>query len=104
MSATKKSNSPPPAWRPLRYQSDHPMLLTIRPGASADDVANWLNARLGMLDAMLVLTYGEAPALDLPDDMADSYLWACAELASECRELYSELSCKVSFEAKGGGA
>jgi len=104
MSATKKANRPPPAWGPLRYQSDHPMLLTIRADASVNDVSNWLNARLGMLDAMLVLTYGEAAALDLADDAADSYLWACAELASECRGLFSELSRMASFEAKGGEA
>lgn len=102
MSAPKKPSNQPPAWGPLRYQSEHPMLLTIRPDASAGDVSNWLNARLGMLDAMLVLTYGEAAALDLSDEAADSYLWACAELASECRALHSELSRVVSFEAKGG--
>lgn len=27
----EEANSPPPPWGPLRYQSDHPMLLTIRP-------------------------------------------------------------------------
>lgn len=100
MNATKKTNAPPITWRPLCYQSEHPMLLTIRPDASANDISNWLHARLGMLDAMTTLTYGAAAALDLADDAADYYLRACAELASECRALFSELSRVASFEAK----
>lgn len=104
MSAPKKTSNPPPDWGPLRYQSESPMPLAIRPDASVSDVANWLDARLRMLDAMLVLTYGEAAALDLADEAADSYLWACSELASECRAMYSELFRVASFVTEGGAA
>ncbi|GAB1394486.1 hypothetical protein MASR1M60_26500 [Rhodocyclaceae bacterium] len=92
----------PPAWGPLRYQSDCPMPLAIRPDASVSEVSNHLSARLRMLEAMLTLTYGEAPALELCDGEADSYLWACGLLASECRALHSELSRVASFKTEGG--
>ena len=99
--APKKTNSPPPAWGPLRYQSDHPMSLAIRPDATVDEVANRLNARLALLDAMLLLTCGDAPAFDLCDEAADSFMWGCSELASECRALYSELFRVASLEPRG---
>lgn len=102
MSAPKTTNCPPITWEPLRYQTGALIPLAIRPDASVFDVANWLDTRLGMLDAMLQLTYGGAPVIGLPDAERGFYLWACSELASECRALHSELFRVGSFEAKGG--
>lgn len=64
-------------------------LLQIRPGADKADIADLLIVRLTHLHAMLEGTYGIGK--EWFDDMAslqrEGYMWGCAYLAEECKEL-----------------
>ena len=48
-----------------------------------------LSKKLGQLQAMLMMTYGNArETIDsMSDDLRDSYFWACADMANDCIEL-----------------
>lgn len=57
------------------------------------DIADTLNAKLSQLTAMLAVTYGcGGPTFrEFNDEIQDNYMWACSDLADECRELFSAL-------------
>jgi len=45
--------------------------------------------KIAQLEALLHGTYGEAQEgfNSMADELRDNYLWACADLAGECKEL-----------------
>lgn len=89
-----RAKNPQPAWEPLRHTSGIAMTLTIRPDAKDDDVKHLLAAKLVHLEAMLVATYGcngeEFRCWN--EALQDNFMWACAEIASECRAILDVLS------------
>lgn len=64
-------------------------LYSVSEKASRSDVHNQLNGRLGQLSAMLTITCGVGAGVfdDWSTEIKDDYLWACAMIAKECREL-----------------
>lgn len=53
-----------------------------------------LQQKLAHLDAMLLMTYGQAGETfrGMRDDVQDNFLWSCSVLASECHQLADGLS------------
>jgi len=63
------------------------------PDAATEDVTDHLNAKLGQLSAMLHLIFGEGLGHfnNMSDTIKDNYLWSCAMIADECKELADRL-------------
>jgi len=68
-------------------------LYHVAPSASKTDIINQLQARLAQLSAMLCTTYGGGFETfdNWSEDVKDNYLWGCATMADECRELCQRL-------------
>ena len=64
-----------------------------KPDASSVDITDHLNAKLGQLSAMLHLIFGEGLGRfnNMNDTIQDNYLWSCAMIADECKELVERL-------------
>lgn len=64
-----------------------------KPDASTDSITNHLGAKLAQLSAMLHLVYGEGLERfnNMNDTIQDNYLWSCAMIADECKELAERL-------------
>ncbi len=63
------------------------------PNAAPGDIADHLTAKLGQLSAMLHLVFGEGLESfeNMSDSIKNSYLWSCAMIADECKELSERL-------------
>ncbi len=61
--------------------------------AATEDITDHLNAKLGQLSAMLHLIFGEGLErfTNMNDTIQDNYLWSCAMVADECKELAERL-------------
>ena len=57
--------------------------------ARKGDLIDALDAKLSQLSSMLVFTYGCGGSAfrSYTDEIQDNYMWACSNLADECREL-----------------
>lgn len=99
-SSAADSSSTSTGWAPLTYTSDIPLVTAIRPDATDASVKNLLSIKLTHLEAMLMATYGESgESFRVWNDLLqDNFMWSCAELATECRALFSALG------SKGGAA
>jgi hypothetical protein len=66
-------------------------LYALANGAKRDDIQSTLSAKLAQLKAMLCITYGCGAGTfqNLSVDIQENYMWACADLAAECRALAS---------------
>ncbi len=64
-----------------------------KPDAATEDITDHLNAKLGQLSAMLHLIFGEGLErfTSMNDAIQDNYLWSCAMIADECKELAERL-------------
>ena len=64
-------------------------LYQIHPDATSADARDQLSARLSQLHSMLIITHGCGLESfeNWSDDIKDNYLWGCAMLAKECKEL-----------------
>lgn len=60
---------------------------------SARDNYDTLTRKLCQLEAMLVLSYGDArQAIDeMNDSLRDHYYWACADMAKDCGNLLAAI-------------
>lgn len=70
-------------------------LYAIAPGKTREDVFHQLDTRLAQLSAILGVCYGVTGSAfreDLPAEVQDGILWACADLASESQDLLSAMS------------
>ncbi len=58
------------------------------------DRLNDLDQKLAQLEAILVMTHGDAGESfrSMSDDLQDNFLWTCRTLASDCKELALGLS------------
>ena len=59
------------------------------------DMANHISARLAQLEAMLNATYGDSGQGfrdDLTEAVQDNYMWACAMMAGEIRQLFEVMT------------
>lgn len=83
-------------WAPLLHVSDIPLVTAIRPDATDASVKYLLSVKLTHLEAMLMATYGESGESFRAwnDLLQDNFMWSCAELATECRALFSALGSK----------
>jgi len=65
----------------------------IAEGASAGDLYNHLHTQLTHLSVMLLMTYGGGGESfrNYNDQIQDEYMWACSQLADECRELFPQV-------------
>lgn len=61
------------------------------------DLADHLESRLMHLDSMLHMTYGGGGESfrSFSEEIQDSYLWACSEMAAECLELVRQLMARM---------
>jgi hypothetical protein len=77
-------------------------LYVLNPEASSACVASQLDMRLAQLSAILSSTHGEGfeTFRGLSNEAMASTLWACADMASECRELVGILETMRHDEAK----
>jgi hypothetical protein len=59
------------------------------PDAAPCDITDHMNAKLGQLSAMLHLIFGEGLGRfnNMGDAIQDNYLWSCAMITDECKEL-----------------
>ena len=76
--------------RPLAFTAASG-LYAIAAGAHKMHAMDQLSARVSQLEALLEMATGlgfEAFS-EMDDDRRESYLWCCAMLAKECRELVS---------------
>jgi len=66
-------------------------------GASVGDLSDYLDTRLAHLSALLEVAYGGGGEAfrGYSDAIQDQYLWACAQLADECRELFPQVMAKT---------
>ena len=66
-------------------------LYTLADGAERDDIQSTLSAKLGQLKAMLKITYGASAESfhNYNREIQENYMWACADLAEECKVLAS---------------
>lgn len=64
-----------------------------KPDAETTDVTDHLNARLGQLSAMLHLIVGEGLGRfqNMNNTIQEDYLWSCAMISDECKELVERL-------------
>lgn len=53
-----------------------------------------LTAKLAQLQALLMMTYGEARESieSMNDVLRDNYFWACSDMANDCLKLAEDLS------------
>ena len=65
---------------------------SIALGIDADDVRDCLDARLGQLYAMLMMTRGDGGESfrAYNDEIQDNYMQSCTALAEECRALFEQ--------------
>lgn len=61
------------------------------------DECNNLTRKLAQLKAMLSMTYGDAEETfsGMNDDLRDSFMWACSDMADECHALSETISATV---------
>lgn len=78
--------------RDLAFTAASP-IYQAKPDAATEDVTDHLNAKLGQLSAMLHLIFGEGLSRfnNMSDTIQDNYLWSCAMIADECKELAEHL-------------
>ena len=64
-------------------------LYALADGAKRDDIQSTLSAKLAQLEAMLKVTYGCSGEIfrNHNSTIQDNYMWACVNLATECRAL-----------------
>lgn len=69
----------------------------IAEGVSAGDLSDHLDNRLAHLSALLMMTYGDGGEAfrGYNDQIQDEFMWACAQLADECRELFPQVMAKA---------
>ena len=62
-------------------------------GTRKADITDHLNAKVGQLSAMLHLIVGEGLGRFqcMSDTIQDDYIWSCAMIADECKELVERL-------------
>ena len=61
----------------------------------ADDMSSQISAKLAQLEAMLSAVYGESGQgfrEDLTEAVQDNYMWACAMMAGEIRQLFEAMT------------
>lgn len=77
----------PPGLRPV---------YAIAESTTRADLENLLTIRLAHLDALMVMTYGteEGGFNSYGDKIKDDYLWACSNMARECRELFRQIEAR----------
>lgn len=76
------------------------MNFTASPGLYAiagdtSDMASHISARLAQLESMLNATYGQSGRgfrEDLTEAVQDNYMWACAMMAGEIRQLFEAMT------------
>ncbi len=106
-STRSKQASEPAAqtWPDLLYPSDIPMPIAIHPGATAFDVKNLLSAKLAQLEAMLMVTHGDAGESFRCSNytLQDNFMWSCMDVATECRALFNALNDSTTKQ-EGGAA
>ncbi|WP_291981216.1 hypothetical protein [Candidatus Accumulibacter sp. ACC005] len=92
--ATENSN---PSRTPFNYPCEVAPVYAIAEGASANDLCNHLDTRLAHLSALLEVAYGGGGEAfrGYSNEIQDQYLWACAQLADECRELFPQVMAKT---------
>lgn len=68
-------------------------LYQLKHGVNKTDIHDQLAARLAQLSAMLDCTYGCGAETfqNWSFHIKDNYMWACASIAKECRELASHI-------------
>lgn len=59
----------------------------------AMDAHSSLTAKLAQLQALLMMTYGEArESIDnMNETLRDNYFWACSDMANDCLKLANDL-------------
>lgn len=64
-------------------------LYEIPAGTNKHDIQEFLISRLTQLHALLEITYGNGAEVfqNWSSDIQDNYMWGCASLAEECRQL-----------------
>ena len=90
-----------PSRTPFNYPCEVAPVYAIAERARADDLHNYLDNRLAHLTALLMMTYGEAGEAfrNYNDRIQDEYMWACGQMADECRELFTQVMAKAREEA-----
>lgn len=60
----------------------------------ARDTHTSLTAKLAQLQALLMMTFGEArESIDnMNEKLRDNYFWACSDMANDCLKLADDLS------------
>lgn len=79
---------------PFNFPSEVVRVYQIVDGAKAFDIEFMLETRLSQLDAMLSVIYGAGGEAfrENNDTIQDNYLWACSVMATECKELFKQVS------------
>lgn len=87
--------------RVLDFPSKAVRVYAIAPDADLFDVRTLLEARIGQLESLLMVTYGEGGEAfrAMNADLQDGFMWACSYLASEVRALHSAVG---QMQAEGG--
>lgn len=60
-----------------------------------------LDRKLAQLHAMLIMTYGDAQESfeSMNDDLRGNYMWACSDLAEQCKALSSSIT-PIAYQNK----
>ena len=68
-------------------------LYQLADGVERNDIQSTLSAKLSHLHAMLVTSYGSGyeSFSNYSAAIQDNYLWACSDLAEECKHLAESL-------------
>jgi len=90
----------------FNYPSAVTPLYALRDETKQSELIDRLRNRLAHLSSLLIATYGASgdSFRDLGDTNQDNYLWACSDMADECRELAEQIIPSVnSIKAKREG-
>ncbi len=85
------SNKAAPGGIVISFPASITPIYQLRGNATNAMIQDHLDARLSQLEAMLTMSHGNGFATfdSWSDEIKDNYLWGCAMLATECKELAS---------------
>lgn len=68
---------------------------------ATEDALDVVDTKLLQLHAMLMMTFGEAQSSfdNMGDELRGNFMWACSDIADDCRRLVLESFSRLRVEA-----
>ena len=72
-------------------------LYSFADGVTPDDIYSTISAKLSQLEAMLTIARSTDTFQSFDGITQENHIWACADLAEECRRLFDAKECHRLF-------